>query len=123
MRAHTEYDYLLVHPEEQIISHDAADVSAQGVPDAGRSRDRETEVSQDRQSIGKTFRYGSQIFHRGRITRWQGQCAPVDQEYVVAAVLQVSVAQNRDRQSIVATCECKTRCENCVKPQSHLKGS
>lgn len=35
-----DYACSLVHPEEQIIGHNAADVCAQGMPDAGSPSER-----------------------------------------------------------------------------------
>lgn len=58
-----------MHSEEKIISDDAANVSAQGVPDAGSSGDRQAKIPQGRQSAGEAPRYRSYVRHRGRITR------------------------------------------------------
>jgi len=92
-----------VHPEEQIVGHDAAYMSAQRMPDTSGPHNWQAEISQDRQDTGETSRYRSHVLYRGRITWSRAQCTPINHEYIIAAIPQISVAQDCDRQYTVST--------------------
>jgi len=73
------------------------------MPNTSGPHNWQAEISQDCQNIGETSRYWFHVLYRGRITRPRTQCTPINHEHIIAAIPQVSVAQNRHRQYIVST--------------------
>lgn len=93
----------LVHPEEQVIGHQAANVRAQRVTHAGGTGDWQTEVSEGRQRLREATCHWTHVGHCCWVTWRLRQFSPVNEEDVVAAVSHVGVAKNGYWNCVVAT--------------------
>lgn len=95
------------HPEEQVIRHDSAHVSTQGMSNARGTSDWQSVIPQTRQRGSQASGDRTHVGNRCRVTGRSAQCTPVHEEDVVAAVAYVSVTEHRHRQGILATCDSK----------------
>lgn len=83
-----------VNAEEQIIRHDSTHVRSKTVSDACGSIYGHTACPKKREGVCNTSCYGTHVVHRGRITWWLTQGAPVHEEHIVTTVTDIRCKQN-----------------------------